>query len=76
MSCGLPLVLSDIPIHREIAANLGNYFDLNDINQAKAAVVESLITSVLTRDRNKILEKYGINEFRKNMAEYYYNLRR
>ncbi|MEM3192990.1 MAG: glycosyltransferase family 1 protein [Candidatus Parvarchaeota archaeon] len=76
MYCGLPLVLSDIPVHREVAANLGNYFDLNDINQAKAAVLESENTSITAQERKKIMEKYGINEFRKNMVDYYNNLRR
>ncbi|MEM0136574.1 MAG: glycosyltransferase family 1 protein [Thermoplasmatales archaeon] len=76
MSCGLPLVLSDIPVHREIAANLGNYFDLSDINQAKTAVYESQNISIISQDRKKNLERFGIKEFKKNMTEYYNNIRK
>lgn len=76
MSCGLPLVLSDIPIHREIAGNIGNYFNLNEINHVRIAVSEAQNMSITIQDKLKILEKYGINEFQKNMTKFYNNLRK
>jgi glycosyltransferase involved in cell wall biosynthesis len=42
MACGVPLAVSDIPVHREIVGDAGIYFNPNSVTDMRNKILESL----------------------------------
>jgi alpha-1,3-rhamnosyl/mannosyltransferase len=51
MACSTPLIISDIPAHKEIAGSYGNYANPNEPDQ-----IEKIIQNVLTNPDHKKVE--------------------
>lgn len=58
MSCGVPAVVSDIPVLREIADNAVLFFDANN----KEALAEAMAQSILNNNLRQELKEKGIKQ--------------
>jgi glycosyltransferase involved in cell wall biosynthesis len=56
MSFGTPVILSDIPIFREVAGAAGIYFDPSDSDDLLCKVIDSLQPMELVKSRQKVYE--------------------
>lgn len=75
MSCGLPVVVSDIPIMKEVTGEAGLLSDLNDPN----SFIENIHRSINQNNyySNKSLKRsiiFSRYRFRKEMTDFYNNL--
>ncbi len=72
LKAGLPLAVSDIPVHKEVLNKYGLYFDPRSGKEAAMAVKEALETY-----RNDYqypadwLSRFSLDKFRKQMIDYY-----
>ena len=72
LKAGLPVVASDIPVHREILGEFGFYFDPTSIKDIAIQVKESLkVKKDNDKNLSKWLSKFNFDEFKKQMREYY-----
>jgi len=62
MACGVPVVISDIPVLREVAGEAALYFDPNDKNDMARAITEIIGNSDL-RERLVELGRKRVKEF-------------
>ena len=75
MASGLPVVVSDIEVMREVAGNAGIFCDIKD----EFSFIEGIKLSIEERERYSTLsltqaEKFTIEKFSKNMIRYYSRL--
>ena len=76
MASGLPLMLSDIPVFREITANKAHFFPLNNSSQA-AEILKALVENREQREKyvhdnfTYCREQYAAATFRKNIISIY-----
>jgi len=55
MSLGTPVILSDIPIFREVAGSAGIYFDPSDSDDLLSKMIDTLQPTKLTKARQSVL---------------------
>ena len=58
MAAGLPVIISDIPAHREIAGKAAIYFNPGDVNEMEAAIKRVINSPKIQRD----LEQKGLQQ--------------
>ena len=72
LKAGIGLVLSDIPVHHEVAGKYGNFFDTSDISGAAKAIKD--LESFSAPDdavRHTLIERFNPERYKKAMSEYY-----
>ena len=62
MAAGRPMILSDIPVFREITRNQGTYFQYDDIEQI-AGMIEQVLASVGDQDRQIEFGRQRVDDF-------------
>ncbi len=72
LKSGLPIAVSDIPVHREILYKYGMYFDPSSAKDAARTVKDTLETNIGDYPSPaKWLLKFSFNNFREQMLNYY-----
>ena len=72
MKSGISVIVSDIPVHREIMGNYANYFQAFDTKEATTVIKESLTRTVQKNlEYEKWLDRYSYNRFTERMNLYY-----
>ena len=72
LKAGIGLVLSDIPVHREVAGRCANFFDTSDISGAAKAIKDlESFSAPNVADRHTLIERFNPDRYKKNMSEYY-----
>ncbi len=72
LTCGLPVVCSDIDVMREVTDGAGVFFDPHDFLDAKKAVIKALRGETPTPDTMRsISERYSLESLQKSLCELY-----
>lgn len=79
MACGLPIVASDTPVHREILADTALYARPADATALAEALLQMLDNTTLARElglrgRQRVVEKFSWDNVAKRLMSYYQKL--
>jgi glycosyltransferase involved in cell wall biosynthesis len=75
-SYGLPVILSDIPAHRELSVPRANYFAVGDIaaleKELRSVFVAPSLPRISTEDRLRVIAKHDWDDIaRRTLAVYF-----
>ncbi len=74
MKSGLPVVISDIPVHREIAESFGNYFDPDNVRDAVNKIKDVSNSELFEYSKIKgVIKKFSVEKFRTGIINYYHS---
>jgi len=77
MKAGIPLAISDIPVHREVAEKGAYYFDQSDPDCISRIVKEASMHRLENRQHfEEGLRRFSIEEFRKSILQFYNSITR
>ncbi len=72
MRAELPVAISDIPAHREIAEKNGHFFNPTDPNDIAKVIKEAVYAASQPDELSRtILDKFSVKRFRRSMLEFY-----
>lgn len=57
MSCGIPIILSDIPVNNEVSGEYGVYFKLNDVNDLTSKMLLFIENKIDVSKKREIAKK-------------------